>query len=77
LKLQTPRLYQHLLGYPGDGKTLSPDVVSDTGPPSLLTMSGSAVTEAAMTAALGGGQGSTMTLTVSWFGAHLTGGRRR
>ncbi len=72
-----PRLYQHLLGYPGDGKTLSPDVVSGTGPPGLLTTFGSAVTEAAMAAALGGGQASTMAITVSWFAAHLTGERRR
>ncbi len=74
-----PRLYQNLLGYPGvSGKTLSPDAVSDTGPPSGLAATSAAITEAALTNALiGGGQASTMTLTVSWFGAHLTGGRRR
>jgi hypothetical protein len=74
-----PRLYQGLLGYPGgSGKTLSPDAGSDTGPPSGVAATSAAVTEAALTNALvGGGQPSTMTLTVSWFGAHLTGGRRR
>jgi hypothetical protein len=51
---------------------------TDTGPPGGLTATSAAITEAALTNALvGGGQPSTMTLTVSWFGAHLTGGRRR
>jgi hypothetical protein len=73
-----PRLYQNLLGYPSDGKTLAPDAATDTGPPGGLTATSAAITEAALTNALvGGGQASTMTLTVSWFGAHLTGGRRR
>ncbi len=51
---------------------------SDTGPPGGLAATSAAITEAALTNALiGGEQASTMTLTVSWFGAHLTGGRRR
>jgi hypothetical protein len=74
-----PRLYQGLLGYPGgSGKTLAPETGADAGPPGGVAVTGAAITEVALTNALvGGGQASTMTLTVSWFGAHLTGGRRR
>jgi hypothetical protein len=76
-----PRLYQNLLGYPTTkAKTTTAEAEPDTGPPGGL-VSGSTVTENALSSALlpesGGGTVMTTTITTTWFGAHLTGGRRR
>jgi hypothetical protein len=77
-----PRLYQNLLGYPtSKSTTASAEAEPDTVPPGGLAVSGRTVTENAVSAALLGGSGPasamTTTITTTWFGAHLAGGRRR
>jgi hypothetical protein len=74
-----PRLYQRLAGYPSTGTSLSED--TDVGPPGTLPLSGETVTERALSGALLGtttdATASTQTVTITWYGAHLTGGRRQ
>jgi hypothetical protein len=77
-----PRLYQGLLGYPtSKGDTATAEAEPDTGPPGGRAASGASVTASALSAALlegGAGASATTTpITTTWFGAHLTGGRRR
>ena len=69
-----PRLYQRLVGYPSGGAT-GAETDPDVGPPGGLMLSPAAITERAVSGALIGA--TTQSLTVTWFGAHLTGGRRR
>jgi hypothetical protein len=71
-----PRLYQRLVGYPGrTGTTLSTEAAPDTGPPGGSVGAGGAATESLLPST--SLAGSTTTITVSWYGTHLTGGRRR
>jgi hypothetical protein len=74
-----PRLYQRLVGYPSSGSAGSED--TDVGPPGTIRLSGETVTERALSGALlGTGTDSIATplsITTTWYGAHLTGGRRR
>jgi hypothetical protein len=73
-----PRLYQRLAGYPAGGTSVSEDPVVK--PPGTLTLVGDAVTERALSGALLGttdAAATTLAITTTWYGAHLTGGRRR
>ena len=74
-----PRLYQRLVGYPGrSGTTLSTEAAPDTGPPGGAVGAGGAASEGLLpSTSLAGSPMTTTTITVSWYGAHLTGGRRR
>jgi hypothetical protein len=66
-----PRLYQRLVGYPGPDGTPSSGSAPDTGPPQ------SGAEAAAASSSRGSAPLMTTTVTVSWYGAHLTGGRRQ
>jgi hypothetical protein len=69
-----PRLYERLIGYSATGrKTRASDPSPDTGPP----VNGVGTKFSTPTALSGAPQATTLAITSTWFGAHLTGGRRQ
>ena len=65
-----PRLYEHLIGYPGRTPGIDGSA-PDTGPP--VTGAGAQAGGLLPSTPLG----TTSTTTLTWYGAHLTGGRRQ
>jgi hypothetical protein len=69
-----PRLYERLIGYSATGrKTRASEPSPDTGPP----VNGVGTTSSTPTALSVAPQATTLSITTTWYGAHLTGGRRQ